>query len=491
MRHDRIPRTLDDWLPYLTRRIEILERTKQPPGTGGGGGGTGTVESVVAGTNVAVDSTDPANPVVSASTDAEVVRDTVGSALVAGSNVTITINDAGDTITISSTGGGGGGGSVDSVTAGDSTITVAGTSTDPTIAVNAIAESKVTNLTTDLAAKAPLASPALTGNPTAPTPSTGDNDTSVATTAFVALAIADLINSAPGALDTLDELAAALGDDPNFATTITNALALKAPLASPSLTGTPTAPTVAGTSDSTTKIASTAFVQAVAALKADLASPTFTGDPKAPTPSTGDNDTSVATTAFVKAQAYATLASPVLTGDPTAPTPSTGDNDTSIATTAFVKAQAYATLASPVLTGNPTAPTASVGDNDTSVATTAFVQTALPPRIALFKVAGTLTTGTGATRFYNDTGKTWTIISIRASVETAPSGGSVVVDVDKNGTTVFTTQSNRPTITTTNTTSGKVTNADITSVADGDYLTVDVDTTTAPAANLTVEIVVT
>lgn len=107
---------------------------------------------------------------------------------------------------------------------------------------------------------------------------------------------------------------------------------------------------------------------------APLDSPTFTGDPTAPTPATGDDDTSIATTAFVKAQGYATLASPTFTGDPKAPTPSTGDNDTSIATTAFVKNQAYATLASPTFTGDPRAPTPSGGDNDTSIATTAFVQ---------------------------------------------------------------------------------------------------------------------
>ena len=80
--------------------------------------------------------------------------------------------------------------------------------------------------------------------------------------------------------------------------------------------------------------------------KASLASPTLTGTPLAPTPATADNTTKVATTAFVKAQGYATLASPTLTGDPKAPTPATADNDTSIATTAFVKAQGYATTAS-------------------------------------------------------------------------------------------------------------------------------------------------
>jgi hypothetical protein len=74
---------------------------------------------------------------------------------------------------------------------------------------------------------------------------------------------------------------------------------------------------------------------------------------------------------------FAPKASPVFTGDPRAPTPASGDNDTSIATTAFVKAQGYAPLASPVFTGNPTAPTPTFGDNDTSISTTAFVQSAL------------------------------------------------------------------------------------------------------------------
>lgn len=73
-------------------------------------------------------------------------------------------------------------------------------------------------------------------------------------------AIAALVDSSPTALNTLNELAAALGDDPNFATTVTNALALKAPLASPAFSGTPTAPTAApGTSD--TQVANTEFVQ--------------------------------------------------------------------------------------------------------------------------------------------------------------------------------------------------------------------------------------
>ncbi len=104
----------------------------------------------------------------------------------------------------------------------------------------AVAQADVTNLTSDLALKAPLASPALTGTPTAPTANAGTNTTQIATTEFVTGAVADLIASAPNALNTLDELAAALGDDANFASTVTNSLALKAPLASPTFTGTVT-----------------------------------------------------------------------------------------------------------------------------------------------------------------------------------------------------------------------------------------------------------
>lgn len=70
-------------------------------------------------------------------------------------------------------------------------------------------------------------SPALTGIPTAPTAGRGTNNGQIASTAFVAQAIAALVNSAPGALDTLQEIAAALGNDANFATTVITALAGK------------------------------------------------------------------------------------------------------------------------------------------------------------------------------------------------------------------------------------------------------------------------
>lgn len=92
--------------------------------------------------------------------------------------------------------------------------------------------SNQTDLQTALDAKAPLASPALTGTPTAPTAADATNTTQIATTAFVATAIANVIGGAPGALDTLKELADALGDDANYASTITTALAGKLAIAS-------------------------------------------------------------------------------------------------------------------------------------------------------------------------------------------------------------------------------------------------------------------
>ena len=175
---------------------------------------------------------------------------------------------------------------------------------------------------------------------------------------------------------------------------------------------------------------------------ATLASPIFTGDPRAPTPATADNDTSIATTAFVKAQGYLTsapvisvagktgavtlvvgdvsgaapLASPSLTGTPLSTTAAADTNTTQIATTAFVVGQAgsatplmdngtavvgtslryarqdhvhptdtsRAALNSPAFTGTPSLPTGTIavtqsaGNNTTAVATTAFVTAAVP-----------------------------------------------------------------------------------------------------------------
>ncbi|MGC2970401.1 gp53-like domain-containing protein [Paraburkholderia aspalathi] len=88
--------------------------------------------------------------------------------------------------------------------------------------------------------------------------------TQAETQVLITAAINALVAAAPGALDTLKELATALGNDPNFATTMTNALALKAPLDSPTFSGTPKVPTQAVT-DNSLAAASTAFVNALVA----------------------------------------------------------------------------------------------------------------------------------------------------------------------------------------------------------------------------------
>ncbi len=85
-------------------------------------------------------------------------------------------------------------------------------------------------LATQISAKADLSSPAFTDKPTTPTAAEGDKSQQIANTEFVMRAIASLVDSSPEALNTLNELAQALGNDPNFATTVTNALAGKQPL---------------------------------------------------------------------------------------------------------------------------------------------------------------------------------------------------------------------------------------------------------------------
>lgn len=327
-------------------------------------------------------------------------------------------------------------------------------------------EASQTAQNTDIAARAPLASPALTGVPTAPTASTGTSTTQVATTAFVAAAIPAPVDLAPltGRVSTAETMITALetsqgAQDTTIAAAQAKAdsneaaIASKAPLASPALTGSPTAPTPAASSDGT-EIATTAFVvskipaavdlgplttrvttletsqgtqdtaitaaqakadanETALSAKAPLASPTFTGVPKGPTASPGENTTQLATTAFVTnavagvSGGGAPLASPVFTGNPRAPTPATGDNDTSIATTQFVKnvlpdvsgiatnaaaisalqagqgAQdtaiaAKADTASPTLTGAPKAPTPAGTATGTEIATAAFVLSKIP-----------------------------------------------------------------------------------------------------------------
>lgn len=118
------------------------------------------------------------------------------------------------------------------------------------------------------------------------------------------------------------------------------------------------------------------------------------------------------------------------------------------------------------------------------------LQTSNITKVLPYSYLGTLSVTTGPFRLYNDTGTAWTIAGVRASVGTAPAGASVIIDVNKNGTTIFTTQANRPTIAAATNTSGNVTNMDITTVATGEYLTIDIDQigTTTIGSDLTVQV---
>jgi len=264
--------------------------------------------------------------------------------------------------------------------------------------------------------KANLASPTFTGTPAAPTAVAGTNTTQLATTAFVRGEVTALVDSAPGTLDTLNELAAALGDDPNFATTMTTELGLKAPLASPTFTGTVTAATLDLTTAATATAATSYFVETgsdgvvrpktLANVRTEVVTTAAVNSAAATTVGTISSGvwqgTAVGAT-YIDA-AIARLASPTFTGVPAGPTAAVDTNTTQLATTAFVVAQASATnplmngtvaigtslrysrqdhvhasdttrapLASPTFTGTPAAPTAAVNTNTTQVATTAFV----------------------------------------------------------------------------------------------------------------------
>ncbi len=107
-----------------------------------------------------------------------------------------------------------------------------------------------------------------------------------------------------------------------------------------------------------------------------------------------------------------------------------------------------------------------------------------------YSFTGTMAVAAGTFRLYNDTGAAWTILGVRASVGTAPTGASVIIDININGTTIFTTQGNRPTIAVSTNTSGNVTNMNVTSVTSGQYLTVDIDQigSTIAGADLTVQV---
>lgn len=248
------------------------------------------------------------------------------------------------------------------------------TGTDATRAVHPA------GLKVELDKKAPLASPALTGTPTAPTAAAGTNTTQIATTAFV-------LARTPSASETVSgivELATA-------------------------------AETTTGTNN--TRAVHPAGLKVELDKKAPLASPTFTGTPAAPTAAAGTNTTQVATTAFVTAAVTAgtPAASETVRGIvelATAAETTTGTDSTRAVHPAGLKVELNkkAPLASPALTGTPTAPTAAAGTNTTQIATTAYVMARTPAAsetvrgIVELATAAETTTGTDATRAVHPAG---------------------------------------------------------------------------------------
>ena len=172
--------------------------------------------------------------------------------------------------------------------AGDVTIqgnlTISGATTSSS--TNSYTKAEVDGL---LAAKASVASPTFTGTPSVPTASAGTSTTQIASTAFVQAAVAGIVASAPETLNTLDELAAALGDDPNFATSVTTAIGLRATTsdvntalalkadAATTYTRSQVDTSLASKADSATTY-TRSQVDTALALRAPLASPSFTGN---------------------------------------------------------------------------------------------------------------------------------------------------------------------------------------------------------------------
>lgn len=186
---------------------------------------------------------------------------------------------------------------------------------------------------------------------------------------------------------------------------------------------------------------------------APLLNPVFTGVPQAATAAPGTNTAQIATTAFVQAAVgafgafFAPIDNPTFTGIPAAPTAAPGTNTTQLATTAFVTAAVtpLAPLANPVFSGNPQAPTPLTTDSDDTIATTSFVHAAIDAeaRTLFFSSATVGNVGGGAdTVAYSHTIAGGTLAVNGDTIEfeatgTTAAGASMRIRIEFGAATVF------------------------------------------------------
>ena len=261
-----------------------------------------------------------------------------------------------------------------------------------------------------------LASPTLTGIPAAPTAAANTNTTQIATTAFVTGAVTDLIGGAPGALNTLNELAEAIGDDASYAAGITTALGLKAPLASPTFTGTVTVPTPVSNTDASTKV----YVDSTASTTASAAATALTNHEADTTNIHGIADTSIlVTTTGTQTLTNKTITTPagLVKGDVgLGNVDNTADTAKPVSTAQQTALNLKANLESPTFTGTPTLPTGTIavtkspGNNSTAIATTAYVDnqaSAAASALALDGLSDTTITSASSGQFLKWNGSAW------------------------------------------------------------------------------------
>jgi hypothetical protein len=322
----------------------------------------------------------------------------------------------------------------------------------------AIAQSAVSGLTTDLAAKANLSSPTFTGTPSAPTADSSSNSTQIATTQFVTQKISSVVAAAPAALDTLNELAAALGNDANFASSVTTALSGKQPLDA-DLTA---IAALTGTSGLLKKTAANSWSLDTTNYLTGNQSITVSGD------ATGSGTTGIALTlanSGVTAGTYNNVASEVrpFTVDAKGRITATGTAvpiavAQSAVTNLTTDLAAKASLASPTFTGTPLSPTAAADTNTTQVATTAFVlgqASGVSPQGLGTAAVGTATRWARADHVHPTTGLGLTSGTLaQFAATTSAQLASTISDETGSGSLVFATS---PTLTGVTVSSGGLT----------------------------------